>query len=271
MQFRQDILEEEQRMSIISQTSEDEVLVRVTGNEEINWSSHSHNKYQIIYILSGTLHIEVDGVSHFVTDKHLVWIPAGMQHRLSSRNRQISLLVAYFNIDVLKENNLGVYQTDEMVARNLKFISMQPCISRSATPELFAFSTGFFSILPLVCRKAALPFDPFILIKDSRLFPVLEYINANISMNLSIESVASHFGFSMRNLTRLFTESGIRFVHYLNYQRIIRAIEILSDNTLNIEQTAYEVGFNSPNSFSRVFKQIMGESPQQYIKKRRSQ
>lgn len=35
---------------------------------------------------------------------------------------------------------------------------------------------------------------------------------------------------------------------------------------MNIEQTAYEVGFNSPNSFGRVFKQITGESPSDYIK-----
>lgn len=93
-----------------------------------------------------------------------------------------------------------------------------------------------------------------------------EYIKANLGKDLSIENVASHFGFSVRNLTRLFTNSGIRFVHYLNYQRVVRAIEILTDNVMNIEQTAYEVGFNSPNSFSRVFRQITGESPSKYIR-----
>ena len=41
----------------------------------------------------------------------------------------------------------------------------------------------------------------------------------------------------------------------------------MSDGAMNIEQTAYEVGFNSPNSFSRVFKQITGESPSGYFRK----
>ena len=98
-------------------------------------------------------------------------------------------------------------------------------------------------------------------------FRQLDYIKANLNQDLSIEHVAFCFGFSVRNLTRLFTNSGIRFVHYLNYLRIVRAIEILTDNAMNIEQTAYEVGFNSPNSFGRVFKQITGESPSDYIKK----
>ena len=99
------------------------------------------------------------------------------------------------------------------------------------------------------------------------MLPVLDYIKANLNQDLSIEHVAFCFGFSVRNLTRLFTNSGIRFVHYLNYLRIVRAIEILTDNAMNIEQTAYEVGFNSPNSFGRVFKQITGESPSELYKK----
>ena len=65
----------------------------------------------------------------------------------------------------------------------------------------------------------------------------------------------------------MFTNSGIRFVHFLNYHRVVKAIEILTDDAMNIEQTAYEVGFNSPNSFTRVFKQITGESPSKYIRK----
>uniref|UniRef100_UPI003AB626F6 helix-turn-helix domain-containing protein n=2 Tax=Bacteroidaceae TaxID=815 RepID=UPI003AB626F6 len=82
-----------------------------------------------------------------------------------------------------------------------------------------------------------------------------------------IEQVATQFGLSARSLTRIFTNSNIRFLHYLNYQRVVRAIEIMSDGAMNIEQTAYEVGFNSPNSFSRVFKQITGESPSGYFRK----
>lgn len=121
-------------------------------------------------------------------------------------------------------------------------------------------------MLPHICKRTSFPAQPFIIPKDVRLLPVLDYVKSNLNQDLTIERVASYFGFSVRNLTRLFTNSGIRFVHYLNYQRIVRGIEILTDDAMNIEQTAYEVGFNSPNSFSRVFKQITGESPSEYIR-----
>ena len=266
MQFTPDNSIQEERLLLVEKMSADEILTKVTGREEVDLYLHMHNRHQIIYILSGTLHIEVEGVNHFVTDHHLVWIPAGLSHRLSSNNRQISLLTSYFYAEKVRNDRFAVYQTDEMLARNLKFSSQQGSVIRREKPEIFTFSMSFLCMLPLVCRKASFPTQPFIIAHDNRLLPVLEYIKANLGKDLSIENVASHFGFSVRNLTRLFTNSGIRFVHYLNYQRVVRAIEILTDNVMNIEQTAYEVGFNSPNSFSRVFRQITGESPSKYIR-----
>lgn len=267
MQITPDKLGAEERMALIEGMPTDEVLIKITGREEVDLPVHAHNRHQVVYILSGTLHIEVEGVSHFITERHLVWIPQGVSHRLSSNNRQISLLVSYFYIDRFAGERFAVYRTDELVVRNLQFISTLGHVSKERMPEIFAFCISFFRILPLVCKEAIFPTQPFVIVKDNRLQPVLEYMKDNMHQNLTIEAVASYFGFSVRNLTRLFTNSGISFVHYLNYQRVVRAIEILTDGTMNIEQTAYEVGFNSPNSFSRVFRQITGESPSMYIRR----
>lgn len=267
MQFTPDDLVTEERISSIDAMSVEEVFTKVTGREEVNLHPHCHDRHQIIYILSGTLHVEVGGVSYFVTDRHLVWIPGGTLHRLSSNNRQITLLTSYVCLEHSHEEEFAIYRTDELIARNLKFISTFHSLSKWAEPEIFSFARSFFQVLPRICQKATFPTQLFILAKDSRLLPVLEYMKTNLHQDLTLEQVASHFGFSVRSLTRLFTSSGIRFVHYLNYQRVVRAIEILTDNVLNIEQTAYKVGFNSPNSFSRVFKQITGEAPSAYLRR----
>lgn len=268
MQFAPSQSEVERHIPLIEKLSPDDILVRITGLEEVNFRPHAHNRHQIIYILSGTLHIEAEDVSHFVADRHLVWIPRGVEHRLSSNNRQISLLTCYFRVEGDDNGGLSVYRTGELVARNLRYISSCSAINRERTPEIYAFAMSFFRLLPLLCPKAAFPTQPYILPRDSRLQPVLEYVRANLGSDLTVGRVASHFGFSPRNLTRLFTGSGIRFVHYLNYHRVVRAIEMLADGAMNIEQTAYEVGFNSPGSFSRVFKQVTGESPSAYVRRR---
>ena len=118
MQFTPDNSIQEERLLLVEKMSADEILTKVTGREEVDLYLHVHNRHQIIYILSGTLHIEVEGMNHFVTDHHLVWIPAGISHRLSSNNRQISLLTSYFYAEKVRNDRFAVYQTDEPQIRN---------------------------------------------------------------------------------------------------------------------------------------------------------
>lgn len=62
---------------------------------------------------------------------------------------------------------------------------------------------------------------------DARLHPILAYLQEHLHENLKMPQLAAHFGFSVRNLSRLFNESGIRFSYYVNNLRIMRAIELL--------------------------------------------
>lgn len=110
-------------------------------------------------------------------------------------------------------------------------------------------------------------FKTVVIPNDSQLYPVIKYIEQHISEDLRLEQLAIHFGFSVRNLSRMFSESGLHFSSYLNHLRIMRAVELLTDGNDNIQKIAYNTGFSSPSSFNRVFKQIVGTSPRQLIGK----
>ena len=86
-----------------------------------------------------------------------------------------------------------------------------------------------------------------------------------MSENLRLEQLASLFGFSTRNLSRLFCDSGLHFSSYLNHLRIMRAVELLTDEKASMQEIAYNTGFSSPSNFNRVFRQIVGTSPKQYL------
>ena len=53
MQFTPDDISKEKRLPLIDRIPDCEILTKVTGREEINLNPHSHNRHQIIYILSG--------------------------------------------------------------------------------------------------------------------------------------------------------------------------------------------------------------------------
>lgn len=259
-------------INLINCSNPNEILIKKTGWEEVNLVRHAHNKHQIIYILSGTLHVEVKHSNYFVPERRIIWIPADMEHNLSSNSCQVSLIIFYLSLDSLTERSckadFSIYNTNTLVSENLNFISSKgKYINKTHNPDLYWFILSFFNLLPQMNPETEFLFKTLIIPTDSRLYPVIGYISKHIKEDLRLEHLATMFHFSTRNLSRLFKESGLHFSSYLNNLRIMRAIELLTDGKKNIQEIAYETGFSSPSNFNRVFKQIVGTSPKLYTKR----
>lgn len=94
---------------------------------------------------------------------------------------------------------------------------------------------------------------------------VLDYINRNYHQPLTLEGTAKLFSFSKFHFSRLFkqyTES--TFSEYLRLQRIKAAESSLSKPELSITQIAFDCGFVSFSTFSRLFKQHKSCTPTEY-------
>lgn len=263
--------EQQEYIDFINQSPDNEIFIKETGREGISLAGHSHDKHQIVYTFSGTLHIQIGTASYFVPERHIAWIPGNIEHKLSSNNRQISLQIFYCALS-LPERDTGqpfaIYNANTIILENLKFISSSGSVIRkSQQADLYDYAISFFRLLPEMSQGYKIPLQALVIPDDARLLSVLRYINEHLHEELSMERLAGQFGFSVRNLSRLFLNSGIRFSNYLNYQRVTRAIELFVDGDKTMQQIAYEAGFNTPNNFNRVFKQTLGVSPGTFCKK----
>lgn len=264
--------EQKDYISHVNQMTDETVSVKKTGWEEVNLSEHTHQKHQIIYTLSGTLHIQIEDVNYFVPEKYIAWIPSKCKHTLTSNNRRVSLVIFYLDLpeQTAEEEayrTFSIYSTYPMAAENIRFIASKgPVIERKKFPDLYDFAISFFRLLLNMNPHMENLLKTRVIPNDERIRPVLEYLIQHAHESLKIEEVAHRFGFSVRNLSRLLHDSGIHFNRYLNQQRITRAIELFADGKKNIQEVAYEVGFNTPNNFNRVFKQLTGTSPGNYGK-----
>lgn len=263
--------EQQKYIAEINHSPENEIHIKKTGQEGISLPQHSHAKFQIIYTLSGTLHIQIGATSYFVPEQHIAWIPENMEHELSSNNRHISLQIFYCALNLPPKDirqQFSIHNTNGIILENLKFISSgESMIRKEEQTDLYNYAISFFKLLPAMNQSYKIPLQALVIPEDTRLQPVLKFIIDHAGEDLSIEYVARQFGFSVRNLSRLLLKSDIRFSSYLNYQRITRAIELFSDRNKTMQQIAYEVGFNTPNNFNRVFKQITGVNPSAFCKK----
>ena len=92
--------------------------------------------------------------------------------------------------------------------------------------------------------------------QNDALKKAISFIRFNFHQDISINDVAAHAGISERYLRSLFLQY-LNFspLDYLNQIRINKSIELLRNTELSV--------FQSPQYFSRIFKQRTGISPRE--------
>lgn len=90
--------------------------------------------------------------------------------------------------------------------------------------------------------------------------------------NLSLESFSKKVHIQSRKISKVINHLFSKNFHqFINDYRITAAIELMNtEKTPNIENIYTKVGFNSRSTFNRVFKEITGKSPSEYITRKKS-
>ena len=94
---------------------------------------------------------------------------------------------------------------------------------------------------------------------------VTNYINEYYAKNITLESLSEEFLISPAYLCKLFKKKlDINFIDYLNQIRISNAKKLLSSTFLKIYEISNLVGYLDQNYFTKVFKRIVGVTPNYY-------
>ena len=80
------------------------------------------------------------------------------------------------------------------------------------------------------------------------------------------ENVASELSLSTRSLQRTLQQEGTTFIAILNDTRRDIARQYVLEDTIDLTEIAFLLGFSTLSSFSRSFKRWTGKSPVQYRK-----
>lgn len=102
---------------------------------------------------------------------------------------------------------------------------------------------------------------------DSKLARVEAYIDAQyFDPNLSVQQVAEKFGMSLPYLSREFKAAkGTGVLTWINQCRIEKAKQIIAaDESITLADVAQQIGYNSSQTFIRIFKRYEGVTPGQY-------
>jgi AraC family transcriptional activator FtrA len=101
--------------------------------------------------------------------------------------------------------------------------------------------------------------------EGSRLAPLLERVQADLSGDWTIERLADEAGVSVRGIHRHVREAtGMAPGEWLLAVRIARSRELLEDTTLSVEAVARAVGFIDAATLRYHFKRVLNTSPSSY-------
>lgn len=86
-------------------------------------------------------------------------------------------------------------------------------------------------------------------------------LRPRLSDHYPISKVARELGMSERTLRRRLAESGVSFQGVLDGLKKNRALELLANPQMSVEQIAFAVGFTDPHNFRRAFRRWTGSTP----------
>ncbi len=99
-----------------------------------------------------------------------------------------------------------------------------------------------------------------------RLVQAVLYIRQNFTKTISLKQLCSYCGISPQHLNRLFRkELNTTPICYINKLRILRARELFRKcPDLSCKEIAYELGFENPSYFSRLYTKVDGQPPSNF-------
>lgn len=229
---------------------------------------HSHPFYHYLFGLAGHVLVHAAETDFTVPPGGLAMVPPGIEHSIHSLDHSCSLNIKFTCEGPLAKSTaqfplflplVGDYQ--QVLLKNLL---EEAVLQRAGSAELV--SLRMYELLLLLNRteSAALPAPPVDVARNSKLKKALELIA--IHPNLSVAELAAACGYHENYFSSFFKGAmGCTPRHYINLQKINKAKDLLLFSNCNVTEAAEQLGFSCVHYFSRVFHQLTGITPSEYL------
>ncbi|MDE5437363.1 AraC family transcriptional regulator [Elizabethkingia meningoseptica] len=228
---------------------------------------HSHQKGQLVYVESGFQYLTVEGKIYLLPQNHAAWIPSGYIHKTNSHSEKIKLMVMFFDVDKDEAfyNKVNVFLVPPVLREMIKYAEKwSKNIEEDAHETLFL--KALLNELPqFVARSLQLHITPP---EDKRLCKAIDYLHEHYTKDFSMEELSEIASLSLRTLERIFKkETGLTLSKYQQMLRIIKSLELLSDQEWTISEIAFKVGYKSLQAYTNSFFSVMQYRPSDFLKK----
>ncbi|NIB44620.1 AraC family transcriptional regulator [Pseudomaricurvus alkylphenolicus] len=232
-----------------------------------------HSNNLMIYCTSGRGTLMLEGKTYRIRSGDLILLPEGLSHSYSSHSRYPwSIYWIHYEGQLCEEFHRHLDTSGPVQA-----IGMQPRLI-SDFEELFRLRHSGYNLASFVhgCHQLQQIMSHLALLVRQRrsqtgkqidLDAARAYMNEHLHGQLNLDSLAAHSKLSKYHFSKRFKaltgHSPIQFFINLKMQH---ACYLLDSSTQSVKQVAASLGYDDAYYFSRLFKKVIGLSPDQYRK-----
>lgn len=239
-----------------------------------NFSSrHCHDKYEILYIASGSGKCVVEGDEFPIENRTMVIVRPFEYHTLMlDRNVPYERYVIQFSKSALSDEMFRLFETVFYGDVNGKYYppsAISPyvvaALDRMESTKMFVdfrqhmyLKTLLSELVILLTKEHG---HDYVGTDDDLGARVMRYLNENIDKDISLDRLARRFFVSKYYLCRAFKKhNGVSVHGYINHKRVMRAKQMIEAGE-TASGAAYRVGFGDYSAFYRAYVKIIGKSP----------
>ncbi|UVI30031.1 helix-turn-helix domain-containing protein [Paenibacillus spongiae] len=175
--------------------------------------------------------------------------------------------MSWINLPKLSKGLLFIHVRDPVVQERMRTAFSNLIADNQAMNHPLREELGLNSLEEIMLLATSLHSDSKHKL-DPRIHEVLNLISHNIKEPYSIRDLAQHVCLSPSRLAHLFKEqTGDSILEFLLKMRLRQAAKLLEFTSRNITQIAADVGFHSPDYFTRKFSQYTGMTPSMFRNK----
>lgn len=230
-----------------------------TANYSEELPLHTHRKGQLILTLHGGVTCLTEKTYRIIPKNCAVWIPSGLPHsNTATKNSEILLMFIDPKLDYLPNHCCTLKISNVLREMIVHFDNFPKNYEPGSHPSNFA-NVILFELSQMPIEKLSLSISGNIKIKM-----LIDNLINNPDDKKNIEDWAKHFAMSKKTFERfIISETGMTFGRWRQQILLLIAIERLVSG-VSVQNTAYELGYNSVSAFITMFKKNLGKTPSYY-------
>lgn len=242
---------------------------------------HTHGCYEVFFMIKGAGSFLVEGHKYPILPNSMVILRPGEMHRAEIQSGHVydrcylhfdeetvlSLdpvgnLLMPFNDRLLGQDNF--YGSDsidsdfikQLLLKGVDMIKKSPTDAEQLNHYLYVLLKEIYNSFKSL-KQATTQKQDF----DRQLYEIIQYINNNITNELSVSEIEKLFFISRPSLYKRFkAATGTTIWDYIVTKRIVLADQMINTGE-SATQAAYACGYNDYSSFYRAYLKIFGHPP----------